>query len=487
MTSTLRSRTHVVVASVGLLLACAYLVAPDPLGAVLVPAVYALGALVVTLRSRDPAPSPRRAWQAIALGMAGQTVYSLMTVPRVAVAAPGVWVVAAQAVELGALLLMFAGGLRLLGPVARRDVAELAEVGVVWVASATIPWTVLLNPLLVERGTTDRDRLVELVWWLVAAGSAGVVARLAVRHPAGRGTLRYLTAAAALGVLGNLLNVVTFDPVTGAHAQAVGAVWILAGACMAASTAHPTSVELGRPVAPSRPTMSTARLVLFAVAVGLTPIVAGLQQLAGQEVDWLLVTVSTAMIVPLMTLSLARANRVQVEARRAMEWLATHDELTGLPNRRAATARLAEQLAVLAAAADGEASGVNVLFLDVDGLKEVNDGHGHGAGDRLLRTVARRVAGAAGPDALTARLGGDEFLVIDVGDEAAGAALLVDVRDALSLPVRDGDGTGPTPHAALGLRHVRPGERRTVAEVLAEADRAMYADKRTRRRAGATA
>ncbi len=87
---------------------------------------------------------------------------------------------------------------------------------------------------------------------------------------------------------------------------------------------------------------------------------------------------------------------------------ATHDALTGLPNR---TAVLAQMAAWLTDNDAGDHDALGVLFVDLDGFKAVNDAHGHAVGDAVLRVVADRLSIHAGPAAMVARLGGDEFLV----------------------------------------------------------------------------
>jgi diguanylate cyclase (GGDEF)-like protein len=83
---------------------------------------------------------------------------------------------------------------------------------------------------------------------------------------------------------------------------------------------------------------------------------------------------------------------------------ASRDPLTGLANRRALTAHLQEALAA------GHAT--SVALLDLDHFKQVNDAHGHGAGDDLLITIAGRLNTVGGPITLIARLGGDEFVLV---------------------------------------------------------------------------
>lgn len=98
--------------------------------------------------------------------------------------------------------------------------------------------------------------------------------------------------------------------------------------------------------------------------------------------------------------------RVRTTARIA--FLAEHDPLTGLPNRRTFLARLDDALAL---AREGT-SDPAILFIDLDGFKAVNDTRGHASGDRLLGAVAERMRHCLGPDDLLARLGGDEFTVL---------------------------------------------------------------------------
>jgi diguanylate cyclase (GGDEF)-like protein len=88
---------------------------------------------------------------------------------------------------------------------------------------------------------------------------------------------------------------------------------------------------------------------------------------------------------------------------------ATHDRLTGLPNRQYLLTRLREDAERAARSNDYKFA---VVFLDLDGFKDVNDSLGHMAGDRLLAAVGRRLAESTGPDDTVARLGGDEFVVL---------------------------------------------------------------------------
>jgi diguanylate cyclase len=112
----------------------------------------------------------------------------------------------------------------------------------------------------------------------------------------------------------------------------------------------------------------------------------------------------------LNTLEAVAALFAQLQARIAAEeklrYLAEHDDLTGLYNRRALVAHLSERLAT------GKPGPVAVLYLDLDRLKPINDYLGHTAGDWFIRVFAQRIQVCAGNQAMIARLGGDEFVVV---------------------------------------------------------------------------
>jgi len=168
----------------------------------------------------------------------------------------------------------------------------------------------------------------------------------------------------------------------------------------------------------------------------------------------------------------------RMEERSELRALAFRDPLTGLANRRAIDDRLEQLLAD-----DPPSAPVGVVLCDVNGLKAVNDVHGHHAGDALPREVARVLSAEAGrhPGAVAARLGGDEFcLVVEGIDEEqlrAIAGRLTERADTLGL------GRGLSCGFAVADR--RPGDARTstaaAKALLRLADAAQY---RVKRRGG---
>lgn len=155
----------------------------------------------------------------------------------------------------------------------------------------------------------------------------------------------------------------------------------------------------------------------------------------------------------------------------AVEQLAFRDALTGLPNRLLLQERLAQALRL------GADKGllVAVAFLDLDGFKAVNDREGHEAGDRLLRTIATRLAHCVRRNDTVARLGGDEFVLV-LAALASRAECTVILERALALvaePVDLGGGRIGQVSCSIGLA-LCPDDARDAEAALAWADRQMY-------------
>ena len=179
-----------------------------------------------------------------------------------------------------------------------------------------------------------------------------------------------------------------------------------------------------------------------------------------------------------------RARAAERELRRVRTELSTeqhaarHDHLTGLPNRRwfygagAALVRATERRPLVA------------VLVDLDDFKRINDTFGHRAGDEVLVTVARRLAGVVGPG-LVARLGGDEFVALfdlPAGLPDCTAGNLTDttgrITEVLSAPVHVAGGWNVAVRASIGVVVAAPGS--DLDEVLDRADAAMYRAKTAR-------
>jgi diguanylate cyclase (GGDEF)-like protein/PAS domain S-box-containing protein len=159
------------------------------------------------------------------------------------------------------------------------------------------------------------------------------------------------------------------------------------------------------------------------------------------------------------------------EAQRRLAHLASHDGLTGLPNRVAFSRALAE--ACRQAGAENRSHAL--CFIDLDRFKPVNDSAGHAAGDALLQIVARTIRGCCRVQDFAARIGGDEFVVLladcSLPDARVVAQKIVDSITAIEF---EWSGAAYAIGASVGIAPVLPDAER---DVLAMADTACYAAK----------
>ncbi len=160
---------------------------------------------------------------------------------------------------------------------------------------------------------------------------------------------------------------------------------------------------------------------------------------------------------------------------KVLKSLALHDELTGLPNRRL----LMDRLSFSIAHARRNKCTMAVLFLDLDGFKQINDTLGHDAGDTLLTMVAARLVAAVRQEDTVARLGGDEFVIAlwEISDADDVVKLVSKVVQAVSQPYSiQGGSVSMTVSVGVGIY---PTHGEEVETLMKNADLALYEAKRT--------
>jgi len=165
----------------------------------------------------------------------------------------------------------------------------------------------------------------------------------------------------------------------------------------------------------------------------------------------------------------------QLEAARAnAHQLATHDFLTGLPNR----VLLVDLITQAISAAAGKRDMVAVMSLDLDNLKAINDTHGHAAGDALLIEMASRLRVSLRASDVLSRLGGDEFVLVAPEMDSLPQILTLADRmlDLLEKPVHV-KGLDLVPAASIGVA-IYPTDGSTPDALLARSDEALYAAKK---------
>jgi len=160
-------------------------------------------------------------------------------------------------------------------------------------------------------------------------------------------------------------------------------------------------------------------------------------------------------------------------SRNALEHLARHDPLTGLPNRRVFFERLEHALA----AARRSAKPLAVLFVDLDHFKQLNDSLGHSIGDRVLQAVTNLLRSATRESDTVARLGGDEFVILieQLDDPGRVVAVLHKLHERFQLPMLL-DGHEVKVQASMGVS-LFPRDGDDIESLVQQADRAMYVAK----------
>ena len=165
-----------------------------------------------------------------------------------------------------------------------------------------------------------------------------------------------------------------------------------------------------------------------------------------------------------------RTKVTEYEARVAeLDRLAHHDSLVGLPNRRSFLGNL-ERLIARIDRYGGQAA---MLFVDVDGLKAINDKFGHNAGDKALVEVSRLLVASVRNADFVARLAGDEFgILLEHSDELNAWQTALRVIEAVDEAQFCVEGTCLPLSVAIGVGVIEPGD--TPLSVLARADKEMY-------------
>ncbi|MBU2670773.1 GGDEF domain-containing protein [Actinoplanes bogorensis] len=358
----------------------------------------------------------------------------------------------------------------------RGDVGGVIDSVITAVALGGVLWDAVLLPALTAQHVAAGRQASLFVLVLVISGTLGAMVRVSLTSA----SVRFFTAGVALTLGGNVASALTVDA-SGARPDWTNVLFMAAYAALACAAVHPSVADVTTPGAAPKDDLSRGRLTFLGVMLALTPLVGGGRAVLGLPTDGVLIAVSSAALVPLVMVRIARLASQRREAEQALHRLATRDALTGLPNRAACLAELDQ--AISSASAPGPIAGsrsgagdLAVLFCDLDGFKPVNDRLGHAAGDELLVAVAARLGACVREGDLVARFGGDEFVLLCRGADAV-EAVSARIADMTARPFVAG-GVLVSVGVSMGAARLIVGE--TTDAVLGRADLAMYEAKKSK-------
>ena len=355
----------------------------------------------------------------------------------------------------------------------RGDIGGLLDVSLAAIAMGGLLWTALVFPRLTDLGAGTGEQAALLVTMLVLVGVLGALVRVRSVSERRLPALNLLVWALLLGLVGNVALGVTTGAMTSARPGWIEVLLVAAYACVGAAPLHPSILELQKPGPAPVDRLDRGRLAFLGLALAVNPLVAGVREVLALPADGLLLAFGSLLIVPLVMVRIGRLASERHTAEAALRHQATHDPLTGLPNRAELNTRLA------AAVARERATGrpaVVLLFCDLNGFKAVNDRYGHAAGDRVLVGIGRRIRAGLRAGETLARYGGDEFLLLctEQAQQEAAARLTAHIEQVLAEPVDLG---GHTVRAGASVGAVLSDGTLSPEELVTLADQAMYREK----------
>jgi diguanylate cyclase (GGDEF)-like protein len=428
----------------------------------------AVAVVTGTLRNRPAVSAP---WVMFALACMAFMTGSLLR--QVLLGQPLVFL--ADIASMSGYALMLGAFLALLrtGHSGGRPVHELIDGAIVLVAASALAIDRLTVPTLDLMGLSVNS-LVQGAYPVVDAFIVFVVILLswttAKRVPA----FWLLALAVSFLLVGDIgyAQLLTHGKTVGAPAFDLA--FIVAFTALGSAALHPSMRSLSSIRRIELPAWSRGRLLVLVPMLVLPMAVV----LGGGRMSALIGSVAGATVTLLVLLRAAAAVHDHARAEEVLVFRATHDPLTSLVNRNRLVQSVDEMLERCAL----DEGHVDLLFLDLDSFKLVNDTWGHSVGDRVLRTAAARLCAAARPGDVVARIGGDEFAVaryVPRPGHATGEELATQVVTAFreALP---GESSLVTT-VSVGLASSREGHRENLdsgpvsaESLLRDADTAMY-------------
>ncbi|HSH61859.1 MAG TPA: EAL domain-containing protein [Acidimicrobiales bacterium] len=378
-------------------------------------------------------------------------------------------------ITLPGYVLLGVGLTGLAGPRRREaagDFDAILDGAIAALASMTLAWVYLINPALSQEHAPLSVRLLLACYPPMSVFLVAITTRIAFTSGARQTpAYRFLVAASVFMLLGDVVYMLVDARLVQLHRSLVDLPYVVAYVAFAANVLDPSMRKLSEPAGRDQISLTRGRLSLVAVALGIPALVTVAKRTSSASDRVVLATITLALATTaIWRVVRALAARANSEARLAHQ--ATHDGLTGLPNR------VVVRDHVFGALKAARASGTHValVFLDVDRFKLINDTFGHTRGDELLVAVARRLEETVRDGDVVARIGGDEFVIVmsDLVGATEAALLAEGLRMSFEVPftVCDSDVYSS---ASLGVS-IADGKDPTVDSetMIRDADTAMY-------------
>lgn len=362
----------------------------------------------------------------------------------------------------------------------RRDLGPALDSAIVTVGLGLLSWVTLTRPAIEGASGSAIATAVAVAYPVMDVILLGALIRLLESSGGRSPAFRFLLASLTLLIVADTTST-AFGLFTANAVGSVQALWMLSYAALGAAALHPSMTELSEPRPVKDIHFSGFRLVAVVAATMIAPAILAAQQAMGLRLDtWAVAAGSAAMVllvVMRMKLAIARIASVHESLETLQHDLAlqaARDPLTSLANRT----RTLQLLAGAIGRSKRTRATVGLLFIDLDGFKEINDTYGHRAGDEVLRQVALRMQQQVRSTDFLGRLGGDEFLlgIDDLPDRTAAVALAERLVATVAEPIPlddGGDAVVVQVGASVGIALGAAGET-DLETLLHEADLATY-------------
>jgi diguanylate cyclase (GGDEF)-like protein len=357
-----------------------------------------------------------------------------------------------------------------------RDPAELLDTTIVTAGLGVLSWVVLARPTIAESQQSLAASVVGLAYPMADILLIALLTRLITTSGGRTPAFRLLLLAVGLLVLGDTAS--DLVSLASSSTSAFDFLWLCSYVLWGAAALHPSMRTLSDAVPNRGMPFSVSRLLVLAVAVLIAPATLAVELVTRSHIDgWAFVVSSVVLfllVVARMNLAIDQimaVNRQREQLQEDLAYQATHDSLTGLPNR-------AQALHLIEGAlhrAQRTGAIVGLLFFDLDDFKLVNDTFGHRVGDEVLSQVAQRMLAEVRGGDIVARLGGDEFVVLlePVDTEASVVDIANRLIEGASAAITTSTGHEVVVGASAGAAFSLDGS--TDAEhLLGEADVALY-------------